>query len=40
MMDLEKYGFDIKNEFAIDLIFKVNELVQAIKQLDKNIKEK
>ena len=40
MMDLEKYGFDNKDEFAIDLIFKVNELVRAVKQLDKNIKEK
>ena len=40
MLDLEKYDFDIKDEFAIDLICKINELVQAVKQLDKNIKEK
>ena len=40
MMDLEKYGFDVKDEFAIDLICKINELVQAVKQLDKKIKEK
>ena len=40
MMDLEKYGFDNKDEFAIDLTFKINELVRAIKQLDRKYKEK
>lgn len=39
-LDLEKYQFDITDEFAVDITLKINQLLDAVKQLDEKIKEK
>ena len=39
-LDLEKYQFDITDEFAVDITLKINQLLDAVKQLDKKTKEK
>lgn len=39
-LDLEKYQFDITDEFAVDITLKINQLLDAVKQLDRQIKDK
>lgn len=40
MLDLEKYGFVNTDEFAIDLVFKINELIHAFNHLDNKLMKK
>ena len=39
-LDLEKYSFDVTDGFAIDIVLKINEIIDEVKQLENNKQDK